>query len=242
VAAEFAAELAGRGVTIVSGGAYGVDGCAHRAALGAGGTTIAVMAGGVERAYPAGHADLFERVAARGAVISEVPCGGAPTKWRFLARNRVIAALSGVTVVVEAGTRSGSLNTAGHAAALGRSIGAVPGPVTSASSVGCHRLLREFDARCVTDANEVLELLDPGTLFYAAPCRTGSGGSGAPPTDDTMRVRDALSRRSRRPVEDVARRAGMAVSDVETRLGLLLLSGEVNRDAEGWRLGAPATR
>ncbi|HKT57891.1 MAG TPA: DNA-processing protein DprA, partial [Microbacterium sp.] len=240
--AEFAAELAGRGVTIVSGGAYGVDGCAHRAALGAGGTTIAVMAGGVERAYPAGHADLFERVAARGAVISEVPCGGAPTKWRFLARNRVIAALSGVTVVVEAGTRSGSLNTAGHAAALGRPIGAVPGPVTSASSVGCHRLLREFDARCVTDANEVLELLDPGTLFDPEPCRTGSGASGAPPTDDTMRVRDALSRRSRRPVEDVARRAGMAVSDVETRLGLLLLSGEVNRDAEGWRLGAPATR
>lgn len=240
VAAELSAELAGRGIAIVSGGAYGIDGCAHRATLGVGGTTIAVMAGGVDRAYPAGHTDLFERVAATGAVISEVPCGGAPTKWRFLARNRVIAALGGATVVVEAGGRSGSLNTAGHAAALGRPIGAVPGPVTSASSVGCHRLLREFDARCVTDADEVVELLDPGTLFDDAALRVAGAGSGTPRTDDTTRVRDALSKRSRRGTEDIARRAGMSTNDVEVRLGLLLLVGEADRDADGWVLTATA--
>jgi len=243
VAAELSAELAGRGIAVVSGGAYGIDGCAHRAALGVGGTTIAVMAGGVERAYPAGHTDLFERIAATGAVISEVPCGGAPTKWRFLARNRVIAALGGATVVVEAGGRSGSLNTAGHAAALGRPLGAVPGPITSASSAGCHRLLREFDARCVTDADEVVELLDPGTLFDDPGLRAAPAvGSAAPPTDDTMRVRDALSRRSRRSAEDIARRAGMSTGDVEARLGLLLLAGEADRNQDGWALGSPRTR
>ncbi len=164
---ELSADLAGRGVTIVSGAAYGIDGAAHRAALSAGGTTVALLAGGADRSYPAGHTELIERIAASGAVVSEVPCGATPTKWRFLQRNRLIAALAAATVVVEAGARSGSLNTAGHAAALARPLGAVPGPVTSAASVGCHRLLREFDARCVTNADEVLELLgaEPATLF-----------------------------------------------------------------------------
>ena len=118
VAMEIAAELVGRGVSIVSGAAYGIDGSAHRAALSAGGTTIALLAGGVDRPYPTGHSELIERIATSGAVVSEVPCGSTPTKWRFLQRNRLIAALAEATVVVEAGWRSGSLNTAGHAAAL----------------------------------------------------------------------------------------------------------------------------
>lgn len=131
IAADLSGDLATTGTVIVSGGAYGIDGAAHRAALGVGGATIAFLAGGVDRAYPSGHQQLFGRIRDSGAVISEVPCGTAPTKWRFLARNRLIAAMGAATVVVEAGWRSGSLNTAGHAAALGRPLGAVPGPVTS---------------------------------------------------------------------------------------------------------------
>ncbi|WP_374314807.1 DNA-processing protein DprA, partial [Microbacterium sp.] len=159
VALELSADLAGGGLPVISGGAYGIDGAAHRAALEVGGMTVALLAGGVDRSYPAGHAGLIERIAAGGAVISEVPCGAAPTKWRFLQRNRLIAALSDATVVVEAGWRSGSLNTAGHAASLGRPLGAVPGPVTSAASAGTHRLLREYDAACITSAADVRELL-----------------------------------------------------------------------------------
>mgnify|MGYP001807645205 CR=1 FL=1 len=163
VAAEIASGLVDRGVTVTSGAAYGIDGMAHRAVLAAGGHTIAFLAGGVDRLYPAAHHDLLLRIAETGALVSELPCGSSPTKWRFLQRNRLIAASTQATVVVEAGFRSGSLNTAGHAAALGRPIGAVPGPVTSATSAGCHRLLREYDATCVTSADEVAELIGHAT-------------------------------------------------------------------------------
>jgi DNA processing protein len=119
------------------------------------------MAGGVERPYPMGHAQLLERITITGgALISEVPPGSAPTKWRFLNRNRLIAAHAQAVIVVEAGARSGSMNTAGHAVGLGRPLGAVPGPVTSAASVGCHRILREMDGVCITSAADVRALLD----------------------------------------------------------------------------------
>lgn len=147
-------------------------------------------------------------------------------------RNRIIAALADATIVVEAGWRSGSLNTAGHAASLSRALGAVPGPVTSAASAGCHRLLREYGAQCITGADDVRELLgdggDPAPLF--------DDDLGRPPTDDAMRVRDALSLRSWRPAADVARRCGMSVEAVESRLGLLLLQGDAERDSRGWRM------
>jgi DNA processing protein len=159
VAMELSAGVSDRGFSVVSGGAYGIDGMAHRAALVSGGTTVAFLAGGVDRLYPAAHHDLLLRIAARGALVSELPCGASPTKWRFLQRNRLIAAITRATVVVEAGHRSGSLNTAGHAAALGRPLGAVPGPVTSVTSAGCHRLLREYDATCVTSPSDVVELV-----------------------------------------------------------------------------------
>ncbi len=159
---EASAGLVDRGFAIVSGGAYGIDGMAHRAALASDGTTIAFLAGGIDRFYPLGHESLLTRIAQTGAVVSELPCGAAPTKWRFLQRNRLIAAASQATVVLEAGIRSGSLNTAGHAAALGRPLGAVPGPVTSPASAGCHRLLREFDAMCVVDADQMAELATAG--------------------------------------------------------------------------------
>lgn len=160
VASEIASALAARGIVITSGAAYGIDGEAHRATLLAGGATIAWLAGGTDRPYPIGHSDLIDRIATRGgALAGEVAPGAAPTKHRFLSRNRLIAATTAATVVVEAGWRSGSLNTAGHAAALGRSLGAVPGPVTSAASAGCHRLIREFDAQIVTSADDAYELL-----------------------------------------------------------------------------------
>lgn len=230
VALELSAELAGGGIPVISGGAYGIDGAAHRAALGVGGTTVALLAGGVDRSYPSGHAGLMDRVAATGAVVSEVPYGAAPTKWRFLQRNRLIAALSDATVVVEAGWRSGSLNTAGHAAALSRPLGAVPGPVTSAASAGTHRLLREYDAACITNAADVRELLG----FDHDLRRELS----APRTDDTTRVTDALSTRTPRDTADIARRTGMSVDHVEAVLGLLQLDGTAVRGPAGWRLPA----
>lgn len=158
VAAELAADLSKHHV-IVSGAAYGIDGAAHRAALAAGGKTVAYLAGGSDRPYPAGHAHLIDRIAANGAVVSEVPPGSTPTKWRFLSRNRLIAAHAEAVVVVEAGYRSGSLNTAGHAVGLNRPLGAVPGPITSAASAGCHRILREMDGVCITSAADVEQMM-----------------------------------------------------------------------------------
>lgn len=228
VAAEFAGDLAGSGTVVVSGGAYGIDGAAHRAALGVGGGTVAFLAGGVDRAYPAGHQQLFERIRSSGAVVSELPCGAAPTKWRFLSRNRLIAALGMATVVVEAGWRSGSLNTAGHAAALGRPLGAVPGPVTSAASAGCHRLLREYDARCVTSAAEVRELLGD---FEVAKI------SDEHVDPDQVRLLDALSARTARAPHDLAQRAGLSAERVAALLGLLSLDGAAVRTEVGWRRG-----
>lgn len=228
VAAELAGELAALGVAVVSGAAYGIDGAAHRAALGTGGLTVAVVAGGADRVYPAGHARLFTDIARGGAIVSETAPGATPTKWRFLQRNRCIAALSAATVVVEAGARSGTLNTAGHAAALGRPLGAVPGPVTSATSAGCHRLLREFDAQCITSTADVLELIGEGPDGAAA---------AAGPSPEEIRVRDALASRTPRDVDEVARRSGMAVDAVQAALGLLELSGSVRRRDGGWVLG-----
>ena len=227
IAAEFAAELSGRGVAVVSGAAYGIDGAAHHAALGAGGLTVALVAGGLDRPYPAGHADLLRRIAVGGNVISEVPPGTVPSKWRFLQRNRLIATLARATIVVEAGVRSGSLNTASHASDLGRPLGAVPGPVTSGSSAGCHRILREFDSRCVTTADEVFELLGLTPAVVETPT--------ANRTDDRTRVMDALSTRSWRDTEDVARRSGMAPADVRAHLGLLALEGRAEPRGTAWR-------
>lgn len=227
VAAEIAGDLAATGAVIVSGGAYGIDGAAHRAALGVHGATVAFLAGGVDRAYPAGNQGLLRRIAEEGALVSEPPCGTAPTKWRFLARNRLIAALGQATVVVEAGWRSGSLNTAGHAAAIGRPLGAVPGPVTSASSAGCHRLLREYDAQCVTSAQEVRELL--GVV---------DDDRGIERTDrdpNRTRVLDAMSTRTRLPLDEIARRSGLSLERVRSLLGLLQLEGDVALDDAGWR-------
>ncbi|MGF3054049.1 DNA-processing protein DprA [Microbacterium sp. YY-03] len=222
VAGEFADALARGGASVVSGGAYGIDGAAHRAALGAGGVTIAVMAGGVDRPYPAGHAHLLAQIARTGVVASELPLGVTPSRWRFLSRNRVIAAMTDATVVVEAGWRSGSLNTAGHAASLGRPLGAVPGPITSPASMGCHRLMREFDAACVTTPEEVRELA--GWLDEAATPERGADGDAG---SSTNRLIDALSVRAARDVDELARRTGQPRDEVQATVGLLMLEGAV---------------
>ncbi|GAA1773395.1 DNA-processing protein DprA [Agromyces lapidis] len=236
VAAEASSGLVDRGFLIVSGGAYGIDGTAHRAALASDGTTVAFLAGGIDRFYPTGHDALLTRIAQAGAIISEVSCGTAPSKWRFLQRNRLIAAAGAATVVIEAGLRSGSLNTAGHAAQLGRPLGAVPGPVTSPSSAGCHRLMREHNAMCVVDAAQMAELAS-GMGF-------GIGAAGSPsrpttqpePSPDAVRLLDALSPRSPRTVDDLARRSGMAPGLVMSTLAELEVDLLVARDVDGsWK-------
>ena len=148
---------------MISGAAYGIDAAAHHGAFVAGGATVAVLACGVDHAYPRGHADLLASIAAHGAVISEYPPGQLPQQRRFLARNRLIAALTMGTVVVEAGRRSGALNAARHARELRRPVMAVPGPVTSSTSGGCHQLIRDGQATCVTCAEDVITDVSPVT-------------------------------------------------------------------------------
>jgi len=233
VALDAVSGLVDRGCTIVSGGAYGIDGAAHRAALRRGGATVAVLAGGPDRLYPQGHAALLGEIIERGAVVSELPCGAAPTKWRFLARNRVIAALSDAVVVVEAGWRSGALNTAHHAAALGRPVGVVPGPVTSPASAGCHRLLREQAAVCVTDAAEMAELVGrPGVSDPLPVAAAPAVAEGVREVE--VRVLDAMSARVPRTVADLAARAGLEPSRTLGALGTLDALGRVRSTTDGW--------
>jgi len=227
VASEFAAGLAAREWAIVSGGAYGIDGSVHRAALAVDGATVAFLAGGLDRFYPSGHEELLSAVASRGLVISEVPCGVAPTRWRFLMRNRLMAAATLATVIVEAGARSGSLNTAHHAADLGRPIGAVPGPITSPSSAGCHRILRELPSECVTSVAEVEALVE--AVAFEQP-------EAAQESPDRVRVIDALSRKRPRDIDDIARRTGMSHVEVTRVLGPLELERRVAELDEGWVL------
>ncbi|MBG6212338.1 MAG: DNA-processing protein DprA [Cryobacterium sp.] len=235
IAMEASAGLVDRGFAVVSGAAYGIDGMAHRAALASDGITVAFLAGGVDRFYPSGHDSLLTRIAASGAVVSELPCGAAPTKWRFLQRNRLIAAASAATVVLEAGWRSGSLNTAGHASALGRPLGAVPGPITSPTSAGCHRLIREFAAVCVTNPTEMAELVGERSIQVPLDFPDTDAGPGPiPRTSDQVRVFDALSGRSPRTVTDLSRRAGMSSAAVRGALGGLDLDGAAQERESGW--------
>ncbi|MCG7288418.1 DNA-processing protein DprA, partial [Cellulomonas sp. ACRRI] len=260
VAGDLGAGLAERGATVVSGGAFGVDVAAHRGALAAGGRTVALLAGGIDRPTPAGNLAVLERIVDDGgALVAESPPGTSPSRARFLQRNRVIAALAGATVVVEAAWRSGALSTAARAAELFRPVGAVPGPITSMASVGCHRLLRDGAAVCVTDAAQVVELLDPPG--GAGPGGAGHGAAG-PPAGNTAagsptappgpsgsrrpavadradspaaRVLDALDRRRALPVPEVARRAGLAEHEAVGALGLLELAGAAQVVDGRWR-------
>ncbi len=247
VSMELAAGLCARDVVVVSGGAYGIDGMAHRAALASGGATIAVLAGGIDRLYPSGHEALLTRVAEQGLLLSEVPCGTAPTKWRFLQRNRVIAALSSATIVVEAGRRSGALNTAGYALGMGRPVGVVPGPITSAASAGCHRFLRTEPVMCVTSVADVMQLAfeADGVLDLRPPVDDHDGSQGGEsknshiePAVDPLQVRvvDALRPRRGQNVDELARSVGVGVGTIRSALGVLELDGRASRGVDGlWR-------
>lgn len=237
VTGDLAYSLAQRGFTVVSGGAYGIDAHAHRAAL-AGGSgampTIAVMAGGVDRFYPSGNEDLLRAVANQGAVLAEVPPGSAPTRYRFLQRNRLIAALASVTVVVEARWRSGALNTAHHAESLGRAVGAVPGSVHSANSAGCHRLLRDGGAVCVTDAGEIVELAAPSGESLPE-LRDGGSAVHDGLTLEDLILLDALPLRSTSSVEKLCSVAGLGPESVRAGLGRLGLLGLAVSESGGWK-------
>ncbi|MEV8430165.1 DNA-processing protein DprA [Streptomyces chartreusis] len=233
MAATIAGGLAERGWVVVSGGAYGVDGAAHRGALGAGGATVAVLACGVDRPYPRGHTQLINRIAEQGLVIGELPPGDHPTPSRFIVRNRVIAALTRGTVVVEAAHRSGSLVTARAAQRLGRHTMGVPGPATSGLSAGIHELLRG-DAVLVTDAAEVVELV--GDMGELAPERRGP----VLPRDllepAARRVLAALPGRRAARADEIARGAQTSEDDAVARLYELRSLGYVERHGDGWKL------
>lgn len=239
MAATLAAGLAEQGWVVVSGGAYGVDGAAHRGALGAGGATVAVLACGVDRPYPRGHTQLITRIAEQGLVVGELPPGDHPTPSRFILRNRVIAALTRGTVVVEAAHRSGSLVTARAAQRLGRHTMGVPGPATSGLSAGVHELLRG-EAALVTDVADIVELV--GDIGQLAPHRSGP----VLPRDllepATRQVLAALPARRAAGPEEVARAAQTTPDDAIARLYELRALGYVERHDDGWKLTRQAMR
>ena len=235
VAAELGAGLARAGATVVSGAAFGIDQAAHRGALAGDGATVAVLACGVDRAYPAAHQQLLDHIGGHCAIVSEVAPGCAPMRVRFLSRNRVIAALSRGTVVVEAAVRSGALNTASWTSRLNRPLMGVPGPVTSAPSEGVHQLIRSGAATLVTRADDVLELTGLMGEHLVEVVR-------APTT-----ARDRLTRRQQRVLEavpvvhsaaasSIARTAGLGVAEVGSVLEGLARCGLVEQFPRGWRL------
>lgn len=243
VTATLVGDLVGRGHPILSGGAYGIDAIAHRAALASDGVTAAVMAGGIDQLYPAGNANLLREVIVQGGtVLSELPPGSVPSRVRFLRRNRLIAALSKITVVVEAAWRSGTLSTANHAFEIGRPVGAVPGPVTSVQSAGCHRLLKDSAAQCVTDAQDIIDLAG----FPAKTASVSLGGTqqgeldlGDRTTDHLNEfeklVFDVLSPRTLRTMDEVATRAGISMGEAMAAVAQLESAGVIERVGYKWR-------
>ena len=235
VATEMAAGLAERGWALVSGGAYGIDASAHRGALGAEGVTVAVLASGLSYGYPKGNYDLFTAIGGQGCLVSEWPPDRGPTRPGFLVRNRVIAALSCGTVVVEAALRSGALSTARHARDLCRPLMAVPGPVTSDQSEGCHEIIREWGAVLVTRAQDVIEHVSPvgdglGDRRQGPDCPRDSLDP------DTTAVLEAVPARTGKGPAAIAVSAGVGLDTALGCLGALAAAGFVERCATGWRV------
>jgi DNA processing protein len=240
IAAAIAGTLARAGHPVVSGAAYGIDHAAHRGTLAASGATVAVLACGVDRAYPVAHKELLDHLGRTATVVAEVPLGCAPTRGRFLSRNRLIAALTLGTVVVEAASRSGALNTANWATRLNRHLMCVPGPVTSAQSQGAHHLIRVGAATLVSHGDEVLELVgEAGTHLVPAP-RAPSR-----PRDKVsarlQRILDAVPLAQPAPVDSIASTAGLGLIEVQSALRRLHRLELVESAPGGWRL-APAAQ
>jgi DNA processing protein len=239
VAADLAAGLAERDVAVVSGGAYGIDGAAHRAALAADGVTVGVLAGGLDIPYPAGHSALLHRIGGDGLLVTEYPPGVRPARYRFLTRNRLVAAFAGAAVVVEAGLRSGAANTAAWARVLGRVVGAVPGPVTSSASTGCHALLRA-GAEVITRAEDIIEVV--GRIGELAPDEprpaTALDGLG----DEERRVYEALPGRGAATVDEIAVAAAVEPARILAPLAMLEVAGLAERHDGRWRIVRNRTR
>ncbi|NLG54251.1 MAG: DNA-protecting protein DprA [Rhodococcus sp.] len=232
VTGELAGDLAVDGWTVVSGAAFGIDGAAHRSALGVGGATVAVLACGIDRAYPAGHSRLLRQIGQDGLVITEYPPGTTPARYRFLARNRLVAALSDGVVVVEAGWRSGARNTAAWCRKLGRPVMAVPGPVTAASSTGCNRMIREGEAALITSAADIVDVAGPIELRDDTPVvesRDTDILSG-----DAALVYEALPASGTRSTLELSEDSGVPIDRVRASLPLLELEGFACADETGW--------
>lgn len=240
VAADLAGELTSGNIHVFSGGAFGVDAAAHRGALGVGGITVCVLASGVDVAYPRAHDELLIRISETGAVVSESPLGAGVRRQRFLSRNRIIAALTRATVVVEAARRSGSLSTAHEAEALNRVVAAVPGPVTSEMSRGTHQLLRDNRATLVTSASDVRELVTM-EVTLGTPSDGDSWFVGLHHLERA--VLDSMPMRISVDVEYVVLATALSYQQVASALGALEALGKVSHDAMGWRVSvAPPAR
>lgn len=237
MAADLAADLADHGVAVVSGGAFGIDAAAHRGALSVGGPTVAVVANGVDVAYPPGNASLFEAIGRDHLVVSELPPAAHPTRVRFLARNRLIAAMTSGTVVVEAALRSGARNTAGWASECGRPVMAVPGPVHSRASAAPHLMIRSGQAVLVTSAAEVLELVsDLGVAML--PVAQGALRSTDGLSETQLAVFEAVPARRPAPAGEIALAAGVSVPSCLGALAALEAAGMVTGDERGWATAA----
>ncbi|WP_127497233.1 DNA-processing protein DprA [Actinoplanes solisilvae] len=236
---EIAFGLAEHDWTVVSGGAFGIDAAAHRAAMAAGGRTVAILACGVDRPYPAGNAAMFEQIVESGLLISEWPPGTEPLRHRFLIRNRVIAAATAGTVLVEAAARSGATQTMGRVLALRRPAMIVPGPVTSAMSVGCHELLRERpDTTLVTGLPHVLEAVGRIGDYLTDPPR-GPAHRRDDLDEESAIVLETVPRRGTVTSEELAAKSGLELRTVLRRLSLLELAGLIERRESGVALVRP---
>lgn len=235
VAEQIASGLAERGVTVVSGGAFGIDRAAHAAALGVHGATIAVLACGIDRLYPKANAQLLDRIARDGLLLTEWAPGAAPMRHRFLVRNRLIAGLTAGSVVIEAALRSGSRATAARARELGKVVMAVPGPVTSAMSEGCLQMLRDEAALAVGNAAHVLEATGVSgvdlTLFERGPDRPGDD------LDPKLRrLLDAVPARRAAPADSIAVVAATSAAETMRSLTVLEIMGLVEQIGGRWRV------
>ena len=215
ITAELVSTLVAEDATVVSGGALGIDSVAHRATLGLNGVTVAFMAGSLDKPYPAANFQLFDEISHSGLLLSEMVPGSNPTRWRFLQRNRLIAAVSNALVVTEAGLRSGSINTVNHAAELDRPIYAIPGPITSPSSAGCNALIRDQLAGILVDVSELPQELGWRPVQLS---KTDSMGS------LELRALDALTGKAQH-FEDIRSLSGLTSIELRVALGGLQLLG-----------------
>lgn len=216
--------LVKRDKAIVSGGAIGVDALAHEHSLVLGSKTVAVMAGGLDRLYPRQNQELFQQIQKSGLLISEVAPGVSPTKWRFLQRNRLIAALSQATIVIEAGVRSGTINTVHHANDIGRPVGAIPGPIHSVRSAGCHELIKAGKAQLISTPMDIADLIGE-TNYFEQPIKSLSAWE--------IRALDSIGN-TVSSIDEIARIGGLARFEAELALAKLAKQGLVTLTSNGW--------